>query len=210
MCIRDRVRKLLPSPVGCSVLDVGGGHAQLARPLVDAGYDVTVLASDESCRERLDRIVGPDRYKLLTGNLLKLPCDRDGYDVVLAFRMLPHLNDWHRFVSELCRVAKGCLIVDYPDLRSINVLASRMFALKRSIEKNTRTYQCFSRRQILSELKKHQFYRDSSQAQFFFPMALHRLIKRASLSRLFERIARGCGLTNLLGSPVILKAAPAH
>ena len=51
----EAVRKLMPSPVGCSVLDVGGGHAQLAGPLVEAGYDVTILASDESCRDRLDR-----------------------------------------------------------------------------------------------------------------------------------------------------------
>ncbi len=205
----DAVRKMLPSPEVCTILDIGGGHAQLVAPLANAGYNVTVVASDATCRTRLDRIVGPDRYQLLTGNLLELPCERDAYDVVLAFRLLPHLNNWHQFVSEICRVAKSSLIVDYPDLRSINVLASRMFALKRRIEKNTRTYKCFSRSQILSELEKHRFYRDSIQAQFFFPMALHRLMRKASLSRLIERIARVSGLTRVLGSPVILKAAPA-
>src|SRR6185503_17765426 len=37
-----------------SVLDVGGGHGQLLGPLLDAGHDVTVYGSAESCRERIE------------------------------------------------------------------------------------------------------------------------------------------------------------
>src|SRR5215210_4965036 len=40
-------------PVGASVLDVGGGHAQIAPPLIEAGYEVTVVGSDASCSARL-------------------------------------------------------------------------------------------------------------------------------------------------------------
>src|SRR3954467_14158863 len=40
-------------PVGASVLDVGGGHAQITPPLLEAGYEVTVAGSDPSCRARL-------------------------------------------------------------------------------------------------------------------------------------------------------------
>src|SRR5688500_12863700 len=36
-------------PRGAAVLDVGGGHAQPATPLIDAGYAVTVVGSDLSC-----------------------------------------------------------------------------------------------------------------------------------------------------------------
>ncbi len=39
----DLLRELPPA---ASVLDVGGGHAQVAPPLIAAGYDVTVIGSD--------------------------------------------------------------------------------------------------------------------------------------------------------------------
>jgi len=39
-------------------------------------------------------------------------------------------------------------------------------------------------------------------------MALHRALGVAPLSRLTEALAGGLGLTRLLGSPVILRAAP--
>ena len=39
------------------MLDVGGGHGQLAIPLCRAGYRVTVLGSDASCRRRLEALV---------------------------------------------------------------------------------------------------------------------------------------------------------
>ena len=204
----NTVRQLLPKGQDCSVLDVGGGHGQLVKPLVDTGYNVTVFGSNSSCRPRLDRIVGSNQYQFMEGSLLDLPCEDNAYDVVLAFRLLPHLNNWHRFIGELCRVARQCLIFDYPDLRSVNILSSLTFAMKRNVEKNTRRFRCFRRQEILAELKANNFRHDSLRGQFFFPMALHRYMKQAAVSRVFERIAYAGGLTRLFGSPVIAKACP--
>ena len=200
------VMSQLPPPGECRILDVGGGHGQLVGPLVRAGYKVSVFASDHTCRDRLNRIVGEGNYELLTGNLLDLPCETNQYEAVLAFRLLPHLNDWQRFIGELCRVANTQVTLDYPDIRSINILSSSTFALKRKIEKNTRTYQCFRRSQILSELNRHGFRKRSIQGQFVFPMALHRYAKSVHLSRLTEKLAALSGLTYLFGSPVVLTA----
>lgn len=200
------VQDLLPVAGNGSILDIGGGHGQLARPLVEAGFDVTVFASDASCKTRLDRIVGRNRYKLVEGNLLDLKFAANSFDFVLAFRLLPHLNDWRRLISEACRVANKAVILDYPDLRSVNWFSDRLFALKKGIEKNTRTYQCFRRNEIKREFQRLGYTIDSSHAQFLFPMALHRLLKTARLSKLVEGIARASGLTNLFGSPIILKA----
>ena len=200
---------LLPSPEQCRrVLDVGGGHGQLIGPLVAAGYKVTVLGSDDSCRPRLDRIVGSANYQFLCGSLLDLPCEEDSYDAVLALRLLPHLENWNRFLAELCRVARGCLIVDYPDTRSVNVFSSLLFALKRGVEKNTRRFRCFRRGEILQSLRKNEFEPTTIRGQFLFPMAFHRLMRIAPMSRGIESIARAFGLTRLFGSPVILKAGP--
>jgi ubiquinone/menaquinone biosynthesis C-methylase UbiE len=190
----------------CRVLDVGGGHAQLAVPLVKDGYDVTVLGSDVSCRERLDQTVAAENYQFVVGDLLNLPFEERSFDLVFAFRMLPHLNQWRRFLGELCRVARGVIFLDYPDLRSVNFFSSQMFALKKKIENNTRPYRCFHRRQINAELGRHGFCVDQRYCQFFLPMALHRWLGQPAFSKTSESTARALGLTRCFGSPVILKA----
>ncbi|MDQ2673475.1 MAG: methyltransferase, partial [Chloroflexota bacterium] len=43
---RLTLESLAGLPPGATILDVGGGHAQLAPPLVEAGYRVTVVGSD--------------------------------------------------------------------------------------------------------------------------------------------------------------------
>ena len=205
------VRSMLPPSSDCTILDVGGGHAQLAVPLVAAGYDVTVFGSDATCCDRLDRMVGAGRYQFAQGNLLDLPWQDNTFDAVLAFRMLPHLTDWQRFVGELCRISKQCLIIDYPDVRSVNIFSSILFALKRTVEDNTtREYRLFKHRDILSALREHDYQQHARQGQFFFPMALHRLMKQATLSRQLENTAALARLTHFFGSPVIIKAVPTH
>ena len=202
---RDIVHAMLHASDHRSVLDVGGGHAQLAPSLVDAGHEVTVFGSDDSCKQRLDSVIGPDRYQFASGNLLSLPFATDSFDVVLAFRMLPHLKDWRGFIAELCRVAAECVIVDYPTLKSFNWFSDRLFALKKRVESNTRPYQCFRDNQIAEAFDANRFRVVQSEGQFLLPMALHRLVNAAWFSRLSEAMASSMGLTHLFGSPVILK-----
>lgn len=203
----DAVLRSLPSPSNCRVLDLGGGHAQLAAPLVSRGYDVTVLGSEESCRERLDAIVGSDRYAFRRGSLLEPPFDTESFDVVLALRLLPHLDDWRRFIEGACRVCSGTIVLDYPEKRSANRFADPLFWIKRAIEKNTRRYRCFRLQEIETALQHHGFAVESCWAQFLCPMALHRLVGHAGLSRRVESAARSLGLTQRMGSPVIVAAA---
>lgn len=207
---RNMVHAMLPAKSEddhhCSLLDVGGGHGQLAPSLVRSGYDVTVFGSDKSCKTRLDESVGHDRYEFVSGNLLALPFANNTFDVVLAFRMLPHLQNWKHFVSELCRVASQCVIIDYPTLTSCNWFSDRLFTLKKRVEKNTRPYQCFRDDQVAEAFQANQFRVAQASGQFLLPMALHRLVNLAWFSRSAEALATWTGLTRLYGSPVILKA----
>ncbi len=49
------------------------------------------------------------------------------------------------------------------------------------------------------------FFLAERYPQFFVPMVLHRAFKSHSFSSFMEKLARLSGLTNLFGSPVILK-----
>jgi hypothetical protein len=101
------------------------------------------------------------------------------------------------------------VIVDYPDLRSANALAERFFGMKKKIEKNTRPFQCFRRREVLREFRAHGFAAPALRPEFFVPMAVHRALGRAGLSRVMESLGRGLGLSRLFGSPVILRVESA-
>ena len=187
------------------ILDVGGGHAQLAVPLVKRGFDVTVVGSSDSCRSRLDSLMAPESFRFLTCSLLDLPFSAGAFDVVLAFRLLPHVRQWERLIAEMCRVAKSAIVVDYPELRSFNLFSKYLFRAKKAFEGNTRPFRCFSYKKIVAEFSKGGFGSALARPQFFAPMVVHRSIRCITIVRAVETAARVIGLTPLFGSPVIVR-----
>jgi len=134
---RTALELLRPWPAA-SVLEVGGGHAQLAGPLVDAGYAVTVYGSDPACAARLRPWTDEGRVGFRAGDLLHAPWPDRSFDVVLAFRLLPHVTRWAALIAELARLARRAVVVDYPTRRSLNVASGALFGLKRGVKGNTR------------------------------------------------------------------------
>ena len=189
----------------CRVLDVGGGHAQLASPMINAGYRVTIAGSRDVCRSRLDARLEPGSFDYVTCDLHHLPYPDGCFDMVLAFRLLPHIDDWKALIEEMCRVSRRAVIVDYPDLRSYNIFHKATFCWKKAIEGDTRPFRCFRRRQLNAEFSNAGFGSPRFRPQFFFPMALHRAFGHARFSMMCEKAAGALGLTSLWGSPVILR-----
>jgi SAM-dependent methyltransferase len=193
-------------PKGASVLDVGGGHAQIAPPLIDAGYAVTVVGSDSSCGARLKQFVDQGTCRFDVGNLRALPYPDRSFDVVVCFRLLPHSVSWTGLVGELCRVARRAVVLDYPSTRSVNVLSEQLFSLKKGFEQNTRPFLLFTPREIESAFNAHGFAVRAARPQFLLPMVVHRMVKSPALSRAAEAPGRLLGLTRWFGSPVIVRA----
>ena len=198
------LRQLAPF-AGGTVLDVGGGHGQLALPLAERGWNVSVVGSGPDAQSDAIRAADGNSLRYLSGDLLALPFPDRSFDVVLCFRLLTHCDRWPQLVSELCRVAHRAVIVDYPTGQSLNCATSVLFGAKKHIEKNTRTYTLFPHRQIADAFAAHSFRRSALAKQFFLPMVLHRMLKCPPLSRLAEFPFRVLGLTALLGSPVIAR-----
>lgn len=206
-CQASHVRDLLGDlPRGSRVLDVGGGHAQLVPMLVAAGFAVTVLGSDPSCSARLRPWLDSGACRFDAGDLLALPYPDRAFDAVLSLRLLPHVADWPRLVSELCRVASQHVVVDYPSRRSMNVLADRLFGLKKGVEGDTRRFALFDPPGIAGAFAREGFRIAGERAQFFWPMAMHRALGSAIIARLLEWMPHASGLTQVLGSPRIARA----
>ncbi len=147
-----------------------------------------------------------ESFEYITCNMLNLPFEDSCFDVVLAFRLLPHVNQWQKLISEMCRVSRNVVIFDYPDIRSFNFLYRLLFGAKKALEGNTRPFRLFNRREILRVLGEQKFGQPILKPQFFAPMVVHRIFKSVTISNTVEYIFRVVGMTNLFGSPVILKA----
>jgi 2-polyprenyl-3-methyl-5-hydroxy-6-metoxy-1,4-benzoquinol methylase len=195
---------LRPWP-GASVVDVGGGHGQVTGPLVDAGYEVTILGSDAACERRVREWTAEGRAQFATGDLLQAPYPDRSFDVALSYRLLPHVRDWGALASELSRLARTTVVVDYPTTRSVNAIAGWLFGLKKGVEGDTRPFTVFRDAEIEEAFGKEGFAATARRAQFLFPMALHRAARAAGLARALEAAGGALGLRRRFGSPVILR-----
>jgi 2-polyprenyl-3-methyl-5-hydroxy-6-metoxy-1,4-benzoquinol methylase len=209
LAVQERATLDLLGPFpGATVLDVGGGHGQTTRALVDAGHAVTVLGSDSSCERRVREWTGSGRARFVAADLLDPGLPARGFDVVLSYRLLPHATRVSDLVATLCRLARRAVVVDYPTRRSVNAAAELLFGVKKGVERDTRPFRVFSDAEVEAAFAAHGFRPTGRKPQFLFPMALHRATGSASLARLLEGAAAGTGLRRLFGSPVILRLEP--
>jgi len=187
------------------VLDVGGGHGQVTGGLLYHGCEVVILGSAEVCKKRVIPFLDGVRCSFRVGNLISLPFADQEFDIVLSYRLLPHCERWPQLIGELCRVAKAAVIVDFPEVKSVNAIAPWLFTWKKGIEKNTRPFTCFKQVEVVQEFTRHGYDIGARYPEFFFPMVLHRAMRSPRVSAAVETFCRRIGLTELFGSPVILK-----
>ena len=183
-------------------LDVGGGHGQNVALMMRLGHHLTVQGSTSGCSRLLAHRLG-DRVSFVAGPMTALPFEPKSFDVVLCYRIFAHIDDWQALAAELCRVARGLVIVDYASRRSVNVLSELFHGTKKQIESNTRRYRLQSQQEVTGCFRRHGFRPLASYPQYLFPMVLHRALGVRGASRWLEGGARLLGLTGLFGSPVL-------
>lgn len=192
-----------------SILDIGGGHGQYTDLLVQKGYDVTIIGSSQEADGQVRDLIAGNSCRYLVGDLVDLPFADKTFDIVIGMRLLTHLKDWHRLVSEAARVAKNSIIVDYPVLHSFNYLYPILFKLKRNLEgKTTRPFHVFDEHEVLQAFHHVGFTPTSRYGQYFLPMVVHRMLHAKPLSMLIEKCCHSTGLTDRFGSPVITRLEP--
>jgi ubiquinone/menaquinone biosynthesis C-methylase UbiE len=199
------IRAVLKGWRGGTVLDVGGGHAQLTPLLRTLSSNVLVFGSDARSLERVRRDF-PD-CPTATGDLLELPFATRSFDAVVAVRLLPHVRNWPRLLAELCRVARSTVVVDYPRTTGLNgLLTPFLFSVKKRLEGNTRHYRNFRDAEIDEMLHACGFEVHERKAQFLLPMVVHRRANGLAALRGVEHAAKLLRITQAVGSPVVLRA----
>lgn len=191
---------------GGSVLDVGGGHAQLAGLFAAVGHHVTILGSHPSCGERPRRLRTDHPVTFTVGDVMNPPFEPRSFDIVLAFRMMAHVHDWRAFLAGLCRVARRAVVIDFATPVSVNAIAPLLFSMKKKVETNTRRFALQRRGPVAAAFAEHGFTRVQHIGQYVAPMALHRMMKAPAVSRGLEAALHALGLARWFGSPVVMCA----
>lgn len=186
-----------------SVLDVGGGHAQVTPVLLQEGYRVSAVVSRAEGTERLYSLNVPkDRVEV--GNLMKLPYPDRSFDAVVSVRMTAHVQNVEGYIAELCRVSNRSVIIDYTCAQGIGQIGPKFFRFKRFLEGNTRPYAVQTRAEIARVIERNDFVVEEHKGQFSLPILIHRKLRLAPLSRAAEFLLRP--LARRYGNPVLLKA----
>ena len=206
LSVQERVtRDLLRAPGDATILDVGGGHGQLAAPLCRSGFRVTVTGSAPSCAQRIRAEMEAGLCRFVVANHLAMPFPDRAFGVVLCFRLITHAARWPELIGELCRVARTAVIAEYPTSQSLNRIAPALFKAKKSLEGNTRPWRLFRHAEIAAEFERNGFTCECRTGQFFLPIVLHRALRAPALSRSLEGACRALGLAQRYGTPVVAR-----
>lgn len=187
-------------PRRAKVLDHAGTHGQLAQVIEGKGFKRTVSASS---RDLIDRapVISPK----LVGSLDAMPSPAQSFDAVVCVRLLAHADDLEATISEMCRMARQSVIVDYPSLRSVNIFSRWLFKFKKGIERDTREFTRISDTRLKQLFAQNGFRWVQTERQFLIPMALHRVIGHNKLMKWAEDCARAMGLTWCIGNPAVAR-----
>jgi ubiquinone/menaquinone biosynthesis C-methylase UbiE len=191
-----------------TILEVGGGHAQLAPVFLARGHSVVVHGSSTACFERLAPVEQqhPDRVQRLLGALHSIPAADAAFDVVCSIRLLAHVTSWRRLLAEKCRLSRRFVICEFTTPQGAQRLSRPLHSLKVQLEPDTRPFTTVPLADVSAEFERHGFRVIEVQRQYMLPMAMHRRLRSAAFSRWAEGLFASVGMTQRMGSPIIVLA----
>jgi SAM-dependent methyltransferase len=211
MLLHDQERVLaefLGDVSGRRVLDMATGTGRAALALARRGAIVTgVDASREMLSVARTRAADAGlSIEFTEGDAHALAFQDRAFDACVCLRMLMHVPDWRRALSELCRVTGQRLVFDYPAVASTAALQAVWRRAAHSAGRNVEAYRVFRAADIARELGRHGFRIAGDHKQFVLPIAFHKAVGSAEFTRRLEGMLAAAGMLRIAGSPVTIAA----
>src|SRR5688572_284504 len=193
---------------GRRVLDMATGTGRAALALakrgaivtgIDASREMLTVARTRAADARLS-------IEFAEGDAHALAFADREFDAAVCLRMLMHVPDWRKALSELCRVTRHRLVFDYPALGSTAALQVMWRRTALVLGRKVEAYRVFRGGDIARELNRHGFHVTSTHKQFVLPIALHKAVGSSGFTRSVESVLASAGLLRLAGSPVTIAA----
>lgn len=191
-----------------TILDVGTGTGRAAIALAARGARVTGVDASAgmlAVAERRAREAGV-AVSFRRGDAHGLEFPDRAFDAVVCLRVLMHTPDWRRSLAELCRVASGRVVFDYPAASSLAALQAGTRQVTQALGANVEAYRVFRQRAIASVLERAGFRIVDTHRQFVLPIAVHKRLGSAKATTAIEGALARMGLCRVFGSPVTVVA----
>jgi ubiquinone/menaquinone biosynthesis C-methylase UbiE len=200
--------KALAPIEGRRVLDVGTGTGRAALAFaragavvtgVDASAEMLAVAERRAAEEKLDAT-------FQVADAYELPFDSRSFDASVCLRVIMHTPGWWECVSELCRVSKGRVILDFPAVGSFASIESAVRRVRRAMGGNVEAYKVLREAAVRDVLAAAGFRVIETHRQFVLPINFHKLFNSRLFTTSIEGTFESIGLLRLLGSPVTMVA----
>jgi ubiquinone/menaquinone biosynthesis C-methylase UbiE len=202
------IAEFLGNVSGRRVLDMATGTGRAALALATRGAVVTgVDASREMLSVARTRAADAGlTIEFAEGDAHALAFADRSFDSVVCLRMLMHVPDWRKALAELCRVTQHQIVFDYPAIGSAAALQAVWRRAALTMGQRVEAYRVFRSRDVARELSRHGFRVTRTHKQFVLPIALHKAIGSAGVTRGVEGVLARAGVLRLAGSPVTIAA----
>jgi ubiquinone/menaquinone biosynthesis C-methylase UbiE len=200
--------KALAPIEGRRVLDVGTGTGRAALAFaragavvtgVDASAEMLAVAERRAAEEKLDAT-------FQVADAYELPFDSRSFDASVCLRVIMHTPGWWECVSELCRVSRGRVILDFPAVGSFASIESAVRRVRRAMGGNVEAYKVLREAAVRDVLAAAGFRVIETHRQFVLPINFHKLFNSRLFTTSIEGTFESIGLLRLLGSPVTMVA----
>src|SRR6185503_7274664 len=128
------------------------------------------------------------------------------FDAAVCLRLLMHVPDWRRCLSELCRVAQTRVVFDYPALASAASIQAVWRQMSIRAGRRVEAYRVFRSSAVERELERHGFRIVQRHKQFVLPIAVHKIAGSPVLTKSVEGALASAGILRIAGSPVTVAA----
>jgi SAM-dependent methyltransferase len=193
---------------GKSLLDVGAGTGRIAVPMARLGARVTAADASQAMLAEARRKAEEAGVRLEFDicDAMELPYPDQSFDVVVCLRVIMHVLDWRRALTEVCRCARETVVLDFPPRWALSGLQAPIRAGASLFSSSVQRFRLFNLRRVRCELLRLGFAVEKVDKLWVLPIALHKLIGWRAFTLGCEQLLSWLGLRALLGAPVTILA----